>query len=64
MPLTDAQTNFLDRANLPVALTDDADAQREIAAAALNWYNVQRGGIDVKGQAQASLLVACEKADG
>lgn len=64
MPLTDAQTNFLARANLPVALTNDADAQREIAEAALNWFNVKRGGIDVNGQAEARLLAACEKADG
>jgi len=64
MPLTSAQDNFLARANLPVALTNDADAQREIAEAALNWYNVQRGGIDVNNSAHQRLIAACEKADG
>ena len=64
MPLTSAQDNFLARANLPVALTDDADTQREIAEAALNWFNVQRGGIDVNNQAHQRLMDACEKSDG
>lgn len=64
MPLTSAQHNFLARANLPVALTDDADTQREITEAALNWFNVQRGGIDVNNTAHDRLLNACGKSDG